>query len=490
MAPRTFSVAVMAAVVWMSGTGCGSDDDGGGDGTLPDGACAVDGECTEPGLERCLDGVCVECEVDENCPAEEAVCGAGHACEPCTQVADCERFVEQSVCDEASGACVQCLKDEDCAVIDWVCDEDVMTCVGCRSHDECPSDLCALPIGIGVIAEVGECVAEGNVLYVEEGGDGTDCTRADPCGSIQQAVDEVFGDRNKVKVAAGDYAENVVMDVGFASIHAEPGAVLSAVTSGPPVIDLQSGDLEVRGLEITGATGAAGADGIGCFASTLTLVDVTIRDNEADGIRADFCQMMVLSSQISGNKGAGLRAVAEGLHGLYLTSSRLYANAGGGVSLDGVEFVVVNNFIHENGNAGVTSPAVAVSGDAASSRLEHNTIVGNLHPTDAPSGVVCTDLVDPLTFINNIIHDNGGSTTQVSGDGCDHRYSLIGPDAAPGTGNISVAPSFVDADADDYHLEPNSRGVDEGTFSAEDLDIDGDPRPVVEFDIGADEVPQ
>ncbi len=61
-----------------------------------------------------------------------------------------------------------------------------------------------------------------------------------------------------------------------------------------------------------------------------------------------------------------------------------------------------------------------------------------------------------------------------------------------GTGNINSDPCFVNADANNFHIEPNSPCRDEGDPCGDytgQTDIDGDPRVMGPFvDIGADEV--
>jgi hypothetical protein len=156
--------------------------------------------------------------------------------------------------------------------------------------------------------------------------------------------------------------------------------------------------------------------------------------------------------------------------------------------------LVLNNFILTNGNADNVSGGVVVTGNppggASAGRLEHNTVSGNVGPNDEPSGVQCLAVTTGLTFRNNIIYGNQGSTTQVAGNNCSHRYSLIGPIGVAGMGNVGdAAPDFVKPEENLFHLEPASRGVDEGEESDVALDFDGEARPQGDGpDMGADEV--
>ena len=59
------------------------------------------------------------------------------------------------------------------------------------------------------------------------------------------------------------------------------------------------------------------------------------------------------------------------------------------------------------------------------------------------------------------------------------------------TGNTTVnkpgLPDFTDPDAGDYHIGSDSAAIDKGVDTGVTLDIDHQPRPYEEPDIGADE---
>ena len=55
------------------------------------------------------------------------------------------------------------------------------------------------------------------------------------------------------------------------------------------------------------------------------------------------------------------------------------------------------------------------------------------------------------------------------------------------TVNLWGDPDFVDPDAGDYHIGPNSDAIDQGLDAGVTNDIDYHPRPYQEPDIGADE---
>ena len=109
------------------------------------------------------------------------------------------------------------------------------------------------------------------------------------------------------------------------------------------------------------------------------------------------------------------------------------------------------------------------------------------------TGVVCSTVLSASTFSNNVIYDNvvGGGATQTSGNNCNYTYSDIGPGSLiTGTGNMNVAPLFVDATSKNFHLQGSSPVKDKADPSATlATDFDGDARPQgAARDIGADEI--
>ncbi len=106
-------------------------------------------------------------------------------------------------------------------------------------------------------------------------------------------------------------------------------------------------------------------------------------------------------------------------------------------------------------------------GNGGSATVVNCTIVGNHAPTALGGGI--RDQGSNVTTTNCIIWDNTGpggaqnSGNQVNGTTvtyCNVEGSLAG------TGNISVAPSFVDAPGGDYNLTIASAGIDAGNNSA------------------------
>lgn len=423
--------------------------------------CDPEGECADPDTPVCFEGLCVECGVALDCPFSAPVCGdSDHQCKACTDSVECGTFDDRPYCDR--GACVGCRDAEDCAAASPVCDPDDRMCRGCVTGSECASNVCDW---VG-----GACVDESDVLYVSADGIGDTCTREDPCGSIQDAQAAAGSGRNWILMAPDSYQETVNIDGDLLRIVAD-GADLRPSTIDSPAFDVRGGaDLRISGLHIHDADGNGDGPGDGVYctnsggASTLLLDRVLIDANDDQGVDANGCDLTITRSVISDNRR-------------------------GGIDLDSVDFDVTNNFIVTNGSGSSVSAGVLIDKNPPTrGRLEHNTIVANINPGGNPSGVQCVLVGNAIGFRNNIIFGNQGSATQVDGDNCEHTFSVIGPNGAPGDGNIQTAPTFVSET--DFHLAAGSSGIDSAAESDIAVDFDGQPRPGGSAnDIGADELP-
>jgi hypothetical protein len=92
-----------------------------------------------------------------------------------------------------------------------------------------------------------------------------------------------------------------------------------------------------------------------------------------------------------------------------------------------------------------------------------------------------------ITGFSGYVSGVPGQTLYPLGFSFDH-CCFWNPDAigfpSPPAGSIEEDPLFDDAS---YNLQPNSQCVDAGTSVEFLVDLDGDPRPIGDFDIGAQE---
>jgi hypothetical protein len=400
--------------------------------------CDEPSDCSE---ERpfCVDDVCVQCEDDGDCPLSAPVCGAEtRMCTACLGDDDCADRPDATRCLVEEGACIQCLGAEECGGDTPVCDDHV--CRPCRAHDECASDACDV--------ESGACFDEDDVIYLEEGGatSGT-CTRANPCATFALGLAVVSASRQTIRAAEGTYRGPIAIDGETVTILAD-GAVAQPGAIDSVLLDI-SGDADVTidGLVMDGISGPATGRGVVCETSTLRLRRSTV--------------------------------------------SRF---VGGGVTLSGCAFSLVNNVVVLNG--GISSPFGGVRiADVTTPGLAEfafNTVAYNDGATDVITGVQCNVITPPISLTDSIVYGNevAGEGAQVGGDSsCTWTFSNI-QDGPAGDGNIDADPQFVDIGSRDFHLMPLSPSQNvadpEATLAR---DIDGDIRPQGgRADMGADEV--
>lgn len=373
------------------------------------------------------------------------------------------------VCDiDGSMMCVQCTISEPgaCSGVTPVCVSN--QCQKCTAHAQCATSNVCLPDG--------SCADGQQVAYVASGGSGTACTKASPCGTLD---DGVKAGRPYVKVAAGAVTDTktTTIDGRTVTILADPGAQVSRTNAGV-ILQVQNdgADVKIFDLEITGGIGAA---------------------NPAISIPSGGAPKLTLTRvTVDGNQGIGILTNA-GM--LTMSRSVVRVNTGGGISISGSQFDITNCFIVGNGGgaSGLGGVEFAQILTVGTHRLDFNTITSNLGPITIPenTGVNCATIGTPLIFDSNIIYGNAvnGGGQQLGGSPmCSATYSDVGPDPAAGGTNINMAPMFVSAPQNNFHLmatSPAKDVADPAATLAED--IDGDVRPQgPRRDMGADEIQQ
>ena len=330
---------------------------------------------------------------------------------------------------------------------------------------ECASGVCD--------AQTGACPAEADVIYMAPNGSGSQCTKAQPCGTFASALPLVAGTRTTISMAPGSYSEAVSISGKTVTIIGD-GAELTRTTVGD-VMDI-SGEptsVTIEGIRVHDGPGSVG-DGIKCSQTgstmpALSVVRARIDTNGGKGINATSCEVTISRSVIRGNSL-------------------------GGVALASSSFTIRNNFISNNGGGTSFFGGVQLSQVSAANThvFEFNTVAANNGPTDVITGVACSSVITPVSLPNNIVYANiaSGSGTQVGGSNCTWSYSDIGPQNQSGTGNINADPVFVNAGQGDFHLMKTSPAKDVADPAATlNVDFDGDSRPQgPRSDMGADEV--
>jgi parallel beta-helix repeat protein len=166
------------------------------------------------------------------------------------------------------------------------------------------------------------------------------------------------------------------------------------------------------------------------------------------------------------------------------------AGDGGGIFVDDYASPTISNNVIVGNEA--TSNGAGIYVDWRSRpRIVNNTIAGNTLGFGG-QGVFTYNNPTP-TIRNNIIISQRVGVQRFSGtlvldhnDVWNNTFNYIG--VTPGEQSLSVDPLF-ELGADNYHLQPGSPVIDQGTMNgAPPADFEGDPRPVGGgVDIGADE---
>lgn len=369
------------------------------------------------------------------------------------------------VCDVGgTKMCVQCTTDDEmaCSGATPVCGA-TNTCERCTMHAQCSSNVC-LPDG--------SCSDGGNVAYVAANGSGSACTKAMPCGTLAAAIGT---SKPIVKIAAGLVKDTTTttIDGKAVTILADPGAKLDRDGDGP-IVEVRSAnaDVKIYDLEVTGASGVSGADGLQLTPNggtpKLALTRVNVTANQGGGITCTGGALTISQSTVSTNQGGGISVT------------------GTGATFDITNSFIFRNGDPDNGTFGGVNLGIATAG---SNRFEFNTVVDNRASAGATrvGGVLCD--IAAFAAANNIVARNsvGGSTTGTNAQtlgGCTYPTSKIQNDVS------GLALASPDMAPYSYKLTTGSSAIDQATTSSPIVvDYDGDVRPQgPQKDIGADEL--
>ena len=263
-----------------------------------------------------------------------------------------------------------------------------------------------------------------------------------------------------------------------------------------------SSTLALSGSTVISNTAQQGA-GVYFFLGQGTVEDTVVERNEATnhgaGIYLASGQFALRRNTIqdneAGTSGGGVRmaggAVAELERNLIADNTA--ALFGGGIYALDSTMSMTNNVVVDN-QAGAGGGVYVAGRDAASgrgARLVQTTVArngGGLVVTD--NGLGRTGIV---TMTNSIVASHATGVEVVAGSEVRIEGVLWYGNAAntAGAGTISVSdahtgdPLFA---ADGYHIRRGSAAIDRGVDSGVSDDIDGEPRPVESYDLGADEV--
>lgn len=372
----------------------------------------------------------------------------------------CTLSSTECICHQ--GFCVQCTAEDEhnCTGTTPQCGSD-NRCRGCIANDDCGSGACL---------EDGACADAGRVVYAAANG-----TSNAGCGtqlgqnecSIAQAVAEVNGSRNIIRLAAGLYTVTGTNGLEFSN---RSGTLIARAAT---IKNLNGAILSVHSaqtLKVVGGTlqGQNNADGIRCFGGgKLEVHQTTIENMSESGLEGDSCPFTVSRATIRNNLGGGIRMI----------------NAAQVVTIK-------NNFVYRNGTSGSTFGGMDLR-LASGSKLELNTVVSNTANSGAnlAGGITCD--ANGYNAPRNLIYRNQGGVggaVQVIGS-CTFQESYARPAGAPDENSVGFENPNALTDPSFSLTATSPVGDVRDAFSCTgEIDFDGDRRPQGgTCDLGADE---
>ncbi len=365
---------------------------------------------------------------------------------------DCERTCAPLACDHDTGSCVACTPDDNkCPATAPMCGDDF----NCHSPcDSCASKVCK--------TDGTTCEDPANVIYVSPAGtNAATCAIADPC-SLRHGLTQIGGAKLTVKLDVGAYMTPDGSGLQIGSVGGRLIGYGATLTGGAPVLDIIAGaDVELDGLQLSGAMGMPAADGLRCAAGAHAKLDHVLLTGNMDKM------------------GAGVASACN----LTINGSTFTANHSSLVITGGV-IDIRNNLFVKNGKDDLTTSPISITGDTMGG-FRFNTVANNTTKMGTTAGVTCSPTdTTVLNTDGNIVTDNNDQaqySKQVSGT-CAWNTSYT----TPGTGTNQLVWDVLS-----YHLtaaSPSSVRDVPGVSCDGMTDIDGQMRPINgACDLGADE---
>ncbi|MFP4597646.1 MAG: right-handed parallel beta-helix repeat-containing protein [Persicimonas sp.] len=367
-------------------------------------------------------------------------------------------------------------------------------------------------------------------VYYHVAADGDDAnpgTSDQPWATLQKAAAEASpGD--VVLVGSGRYAgfssqRSGTDDAPIAFLATADDVVLD--TTGPQssrdVVEVSGHDhLLIDGFTIESAprAGVAVIDSAGTRVTNNTVgpngkwgvftgfaPEVVIADNEIFGAADEHGIYVSNSRSVSDNPVVQRNEVYDnnsiGIHlngdchaggdgvidGATVEGNRVHHNRLKGMSLASMRGgYVINNFVYDNGLEGGAAGIHLTDEPDCGNPTEEVVVANNTLIEPRMACVRLTDEARDNVFFNNLMIGDRDLIDEVGDNLVDHSSNLnLGSREAVG---------FVDLDAQDFHLQPDSLAVDAGVAVYEEIlapsaDFEGTERPAGEgFDVGADEL--
>ncbi|MCK5512870.1 MAG: right-handed parallel beta-helix repeat-containing protein, partial [Deltaproteobacteria bacterium] len=320
-------------------------------------------------------------------------------------------------------------------------------------------------------------------IYVSNGGSDTDGSgsKENPFRTIEKAITQAkYGDT--VVVEAGIYNRNVSLKSGIRVIGA--GADVTMI-QGPGTGNVVEG-ISIQNATISGFTITGAAD----FNSIISCIDcngIIIRENIITGngmlsyrgdngiVLQEKTQALVERNVITGNTSDGI-FLANTVQAII--RNNIIANNGVGIfrGSGSLTSYIINNVIDSNGKPEYSGRSgimiIGIEGIEDNDVIKNNIVSNNGYNNPNPG-------------LSVGIYVGGGATPELSYNNVYNNYQGEYTGVAPGTGDISADPLYVDLASGDYHLKSGSPSENTGDPALYDADIDCSAFPACRSDMGA-----
>lgn len=280
----------------------------------------------------------------------------------------------------------------------------------------------------------------------------------------------------------------------------------SATSTGGGLYISSGSNAPITRNTIISNTASAGG-GLYLSGNGVSLTRNTFRANSAGdggglylaGSDASVGENLIISNLANRGGGLYLSESDASLHRNLVQANS--ADYGAGLALSLSDATLANTLV--TGNLGGIGSGLYIQG--SSPRLLHSTIAGG---SGINSGLWISAVKKEIDFYlpstvwltNTILVSHTVGITVVEGNTVTLAATLWGTDTwandtdwggdgiiATGTANIWGDPGFVDPDSGNYHIDSDSAALDQGSDAGIHSDIDHQPRPYLDPDLGADE---
>lgn len=260
------------------------------------------------------------------------------------------------------------------------------------------------------------------------GDDANPCSRTAPCKTFAGAISKTAaGGEINCLDPAGFGAVTITKSISI-DCHHTLGGILAASVNGVIINALSTDKIILRGLDINGAGGAGGLDGVRFLAGGSLRVEDTTINNMTNGInigvnQAANVEVFVTNSYIRNNSNVGifLSNAAAGLVHTVVEDSTVDNNVFGLFGSSNTRTTVRGSTFSGNSNTGILAQ---VNPGATTAEINVDTCVITGNTTGLSAGASAAANLGKLKVSNSTISANGTGVNAGNGEAlsfCDNK---------------------------------------------------------------------